>query len=924
MNNRYNSGQNSEQIYQNSIQSYEFHTREVKRIKHGIPKPIKQNPNELSFSKHTNYQILNNYYQSVPAEQYLNNDRYRIKKVIFNDDYIAESYPAPQTDRNNYSKDRVIVYQKKISCDKSYNNNSVHFIKHNSKNINQNYVKTDNKKNNHTFKVSKGFIHKANQNKKLYVNHSSKNLYRIEDKKELKNPREKIFDEEITSRDIINKKTNYKIIDIKHQSNNDLNYNLNMTTPNNTRIHTIIYTNKKDDKLKEIPTPINLFANTEKKTSRKEIFAKERNIPKEINDYFAKNRINYRDRSKYINATLLIQTTFRHYLKNGKIQFNFIKKYVKFYRVINSIQSLFNSKKRYWEYFIDKLEKYEVKKHNYTKRKLYNQIPINKPKNNKEKDKIKIISINNDIGEEINDYSSKPKTIVRSQSRDIINVEKLIKEKEDLEKRLNQIMEENNMLKKINLSNKELLNKNIELTEKLDKTNQKTKKLEMENEKYVSEFSKTKDKYSKIENEVADVNMKLKITYLKFLLEKKNKRRIQIINKYFKRYRDISLKMKLLEEKNKNENEKKSKYKIEKVLSTAVKKNNEEIMKKRNKILMELFYNKDKERTRLLHSCFSKFYYKGMINQFKFRKSIMMSQLKSDSKKEEEERRKEKEEEEERRKEEEEKRKREEEEKRKREEEERSRLIYEEEQRQKREEEERKMEEERKNREEEEKRKQEEERKKEEEKIEEDKKKNEENTKRMNKINMERRKKLKKLLQDEKKQKLDLKREYFKKFHFRCFIFSSHLINKNRENTPINDNNNIVSKNEEEKEEKEADLKSQKELEELNKKKLSKLQTIFYKKDRKIIIIKKNILQRWNLIAKLISLGPKKKLRGRSKKRGDSKKRSDSKKEDKKEEEKPKKIKPKIPNIQNLKNKSENDKNSEDEKDKEDEKQNEN
>ena len=918
MNNRYNSGQNSEQIYQNSVQSYEFRTREVKKIKHGIPRPLKQNQNELSFSKQTNYRILNDYYQAVPTEQYLNNDKYRIKKVIFNDDYIAESYPAPQTDRNNHSKDRVIVYQKKISGDKSYNNNSVHFIKHNSKNINQNYAKIDNKKNNHIFKVSRGFTPKANQNKKLYVNHSSKMLYHIEGKKELKNPREKIFDEEIETTDIINNKTNYKIIDIKHQSNNDLNFNLNMTTPNNTRIHTIIYTNKKDDKLKEIPTPINLFGNTEKKTYRREIFGKERDIPKEINDYFAKNRINYRDRSKYINATLLIQTTFRQYLKKGKIQFNFIKKYVKFYRVINSIQALFNNKKRYWEYFIDKLEKYEVKKHTYTKRKLYNQIPNNKPKNNNEKGKIKIISINNgDIEEEINNYSSKPKTIVRSQSRDVINVEKLIKEKEDLEKRLNQIMEENNMLKKINLSNKELLNKNIELTEKLDKTNQKTKKLEMENEKYLSEFSKTKDKYSKIENEVADVNMKLKMTYLKFLLEKKNKKRIQIINKYFKRYREISLKMKLLEEKKKNENEKRSKYKIVNVLSTAVKKNNEEIMKKRNKLLLEFFYNKDKERTRLLHSCFSKFYYKGMINQFKFRKSIMMDQLKSDSKKQKEE------EEERRRKEEDERRK--EEERRKREEEERLRLIYEEEQRQKREEEERKMEEERKKREEEEKRRQEEERKKEEEKIEEDKKKNEENTKRINKINMERRRKLKKLLQDEKKQKLDLKREYFKKFHFRCFIFSSHLINKGRESKSSNDNNNIESKNEEEKGEKEeVDLKSKKELEELNKKKLSKLQTIFYKKDRKIIIIKKNILQRWNLIAKLISLGPKKKLRGRSKKRGDSKKRSDSQKDDKKEEEKPKKIKPKIPNIQNLNKKSENDKNSEDEKEKEDEKQNEN
>ena len=902
MNNRYNYNleQNKGQSYQNPIKSYEFNTREIKAAKYGIPRPIKQNQNE-SFLKTAVYKVNNNYYMPVKAENYVNNDKYRIKKVILNnEEYITETYPAPQTDRYNCNN-RIIVYQKKRSGNQNYNNNTVHFIKHDSKNINNQYQTIDNKRNNHTFKISRGNTPKSNQDKKLYVNHSSKMLYQNQYTTDIKKTKEKIFDEEIASREVINKKTNYHIVNIKHQSNKELPNILNMITPNNTRIHTIIYTNKKNDKLKEIPIPKKLFSATEKKNyGNREIFSRERNIPKEINDYFVKNRIDYKDRSKYINSTLLIQTTFRQFLKKGKIKFNFIKKYVKFYRAINSIQALFNDKKKFWKYFTEKLEKYEAKKIIYNKRKVNNKIPYSKSKNINENEKMNEIFNNNAITE-IKQDSSKPKVMLRSQSRDIVNVEKLIKEKEDLEKRLNQIMEENNMLKKINLSNKELLSKNIELTEKFDKTNEKTKKLEVENEKYLNEFTKTKDKYSKIENEVADVNMKLKITYLKFLLDKKIKKRKQILYKYFKKYKELSLKMKLIEEKNKNI--KNSKMNMVNKFSTAIKNNNDELIKKRNKILLEILYHKDKERTRFLHSCFSKFYYKGMINQFKFRKSIMLDQLKIDNQKIIEEERKK----EERR------RKEEEEEKRKREEE-RLRLIYEEEERKRKEEEEKKMEEERKKREEEEKIKEEEKKKIEEQKMEEEKQRNE-NTKRLNKINMERRKKLKKLLQDEKKQKLDIKRKYFKIYHFKALLFSSHLLNKDKYKESISSNNNNEFKNEEEKKAKEKEdieLKNQKELEELNKKKLSLLQTIFYKKDRKITIIKKNILERWNLIAKLISLGPTKKLRGKSKKRGNSKKGK------KNEEEKPKKLKNKLPVIKNLKNKEENDKNSEDEKDEKD------
>ena len=868
---RFNSGQNKEKIYQNALNNYATETREIRTARYGIPKPVRQKQNEPNFSKTTNYQKQNNYYFINTARQNKipfiinHNERYKIDNQ---DNYLKEIYPLPQTERYNFNN-RVIVYQKKISGDKTYNNNSVHFIKQKSSNINQNYEEEidyqNNINNNHTYIISRGNTPNIIQNKGLRPNYSSKNLNAYS------------YDENVFNggmfQTINNSKNNYKIVDIKHKSSQN---NLNMTTPNNTRIHTIFYTNKKNDK---IPTPQRLFANTGKYNNTKIVYSKERNIPKEINEYFAKNKISYTDRSKYINAALLIQTTYRNLKKNGKIKFNFIKKYVKFYRAINGIQTLLNN--IIWKYCKDKLFSYKAPKNTYSKRTISRQIYKNKTKN-----------INDNLNNEKNFYSvNNPKPILRSQSRDIVNVEKLIKEKEDLEKRLNQIMEENNMLKKINLSNKELIYKNLELTKK-------SKKLELENEKYLSEFSKTKDKYSKIENEVLDVNTKLKITYLKFLLEKKDKKRKQILNKYFKKYKENVQRMILLEEKIKNE--KNPNFNLVNALSSVVKdkyaknkeqeKEKEEKIKKRNKLLMDLFYNKDKERTRFIHSCFSKFYYKGLINQYKFRKSVMLDQLRNDNllKKEEERKREEKRIQEE-------KIKKEEEERKKKEEEERLR-----------------NEEERKKREEEEKKRKEEERKIEEELKKEEDIKYKEQMKKLNKLNMERRKKLRKLLQEEKKQKLDIKREYFKKYHFRVFFFASNLLSKNQENKESNRNKENENEIERRRIEEEEQLKIQKEREELNQKKMSKLQAIFFKKDRILVKAKKNIMQRWNLIAKIISLGPKKKIRGKSKKRGESKKG--------KKDQKPKKPLPIIPKIEKKNNNQEEDKKSEDENDKEDEK----
>ena len=923
---RYNTGQFKEKTYHNPLKKYELQTKELKNNRYGIPKPIKSNENETNFSQTTNFQRRNKYILQNNPEQnnfpYNTHTReiYTIKKVPCDQNFLVESYPQPETDRYNYNNE-VMVYQRKISRETNYNNNSFHFIKqnNNSNNNSQIYERKINDYNNNQIFERKGndfnnyqiYERRINDNKNNYKNQGFKMIrentpniiqrkplhYNYSSKMLCYNKYNKDFNiqaEKTYTKDLY--KNNYKVVDIKHKNSENT---LNMTTPNNTKMHTIVYTNRKS---KDIPLPQKLFNNTEKHNSTRGIYIEEnRNIPEEINEYFTKRNISYRDRGKYVNAVLLLQTTYRSFKKNGKIKINYIKKYVKLYRAINALEELFVQKDKYWKIFKDKFYSYGKKNSAYIKRKAKGlQISINK--STKVKEKLNGGQMPQKNGKEENQNQSvlQDKPIARSQSRDIINVEKLLKEKEDLEKRLNDIMKENSMLKKINLSNKDLLFKNIALNEQLEKNEEKTKKLEMENEKYLNEFSKTKDKYSKIEGEVADVNMKLKITYLKFIIEKKQMKRKLILKKYLKKYKEIVQKIKAFEKKKEDENNNKKL-----MIETTQKMKKEELQKKRNKLLLELFYYKEKERTRFMHSCFSQFYYKGLINQYKFRRTLMLGQLQSNSKNQNNDAKK---------KEEEEKKRKEEEESKKKEEEERMRI--EEEEKKKREEEE-------------EKKKREEEKKKEEELKKEEDLKYKEQMRKMNKLNMERRKKLKKLLQEEKQQNLDIKRRYFKIYHFKAFFFASHVMTRRREKSISknnNDNDDDNAKNEEEikkKEEEENKLKQEKEREELIRIRQNKLQAIFFKKDRKNIIKKKNIMQRWNLTAKVISLGPKKKLRGKSKKRGVSKKAKNNEEENNKKVTKMKNLIPTGREGGNSEDEKENNNEDEKNKDKEDEKKNE-
>ena len=789
-----------------------------------ITKPIKYIIHQQNIVKSSNFQINNNYLVNASESQ---NFLYSINKSnikdekLYNRNILKNSQPLSHTER--YRKEKLFIYQKKNKDKKNYNNNYVHFIKPNNINNNNNIFKKGN-----TPRISKN-----NVPRRIKYNYSNKGLFNIynSSKKELNNSSENNNEE--NSSIFSGNMENYKILNVKKLTHSRFD-TFDIDTPNNIKLHTIVYTSKKKDKdkdknkFKAICEPKKLFQNC-----------------------FDKKRI------KYIKAVVFIQKAYRNYKNGDKAKLKIGKKYANFYCSIILIQFLLKNK--YWKLFKKRFK----------------------------------------LDENHNSKSKKMTSKLRNKSyRNLshINIEKLIKEKEDLEKKLNNVIKENSLLKKkINSSNEDLISKNLALTEKLDKTEQKTKQLQKQNEQYLSEFSKTKDKYTKIENEVIDINKKLKTTHFKFIIEKKEMKQKQILNKYFKRFKDISQKPYKLRSKRKNnlnknekyndngyndiDNDNDNNYNLVKLLSSAVKTNTDEyitkrteeesrkqkelmkeinekneLIKKRTKLLIDLIYKKDKEKTKLLHSCFSKFYYKGMIKSgklendlFRQNNNIQKDKIKEENKRKEEEIKQKKEEEEKKRRIEEEKKRKEEEERRK----------IEEEERKKREEEERKI--------------KEEERKKEDERKKEEDSRLKEQMRKMNKINMNRRKKLKKLLQDERKQNLEIKREYFKRYHFKVFFFSSKYTNNNydsNKNDDIRYLKSIKMKLQEEKK-----VKERKEKEELMLKRIRILQTLLFKKDRKIIIIKKNILEKWNLKAKLISLGPKKKLIGKSTRKGDSKRK---------------------------------------------------
>ena len=142
--------------------------------------------------------------------------------------------------------------------------------------------------------------------------------------------------------------------------------------------------------------------------------------------------------------------------------------------------------------------------------------------------------------------------IKSSQISQKYDIQQLIKEKENLEKKLNEIINENNQLKKINLETEKLIKKNKNLSEKLIETEDKIKKLQIENNNYINEINNNNNIRIMTEKEITNINKRLRITYLKYLLEKKIIGEKMILKKYLLLFKEIAYQIRKIQNNDKN------------------------------------------------------------------------------------------------------------------------------------------------------------------------------------------------------------------------------------------------------------------------------------------------------------------------------------------------------------------------------------
>ena len=297
---------------------------------------------------------------------------------------------------------------------------------------------------------------------------------------------------------------------------------------------------------------------------------------------------------------------------------------------IKILKIIFSDKKYfYWNLF-------KINIRYFQKRKIF----VNRSPNNSKKKKLISVKKRGNSNAALRQQSierfkiEKNSKNKRDKSTENLIKKNLIRQNQELEKKLKQIEEENKKLKinkqnydelenkynKIVIEKNEIQNKteNIikdheRLLKKLDLIENKTKDLILENNLFFATFT-GQQKISLNSNDPFYFNMKLKIVYLRYLLLKKIAAKNKIISKAFNTYK-------------------------EKILQLKEKEIKEEAILKRNKHLKDLVYNKIKEKINRFHRYFTKFYYKGLLNSMKvqaaknsmretLRKSILQNSLK--------------------------------------------------------------------------------------------------------------------------------------------------------------------------------------------------------------------------------------------------------------------------------------------------------
>ena len=340
----------------------------------------------------------------------------------------------------------------------------------------------------------------------------------------------------------------------------------------------------------------------EKVAQSKKLFEEILSKEKKIKQYFISNNININDRELYEQSAILIQSIFRGYSMRIKI-YHKLNDYINIRNLAQVIKRLSSTLKfTFLQNFKELAKTMPIKDKNYDNKIL---------SKNTQRFPIYEIKI------EEKNYFSVQKTgsfdilsAKKEMNKKLILLNQLLKDKSNLQKKLDNVLNENKNLKKIQFKYEELKKKYqaIEIERKIieDINNDYIKDNTSLNNKLnhtieqLKQYKSHKNTNGKIDNTL------LKKVYLKYLiLNKKSKNQI-LLKIAFNKY-------KLIISNSDNGIKKKEKKEITIDNGYIIGKEEEESNKIRNKKLKDLIKNKIKQNKEFMHKMLSKFYYKGLL-----------------------------------------------------------------------------------------------------------------------------------------------------------------------------------------------------------------------------------------------------------------------------------------------------------------------
>ena len=374
------------------------------------------------------------------------------------------------------------------------------------------------------------------------------------------------------------------------------------------------------------------------------------------NKELKKNDLNLiKEKDLFEKAAVMIQSIFRGYISKNKFE-SLLYNYKDYNKAFEILEELINK-----YYSIDKEKFYKYLKENSKNQKLFNNnanyksckmfkifsmpfTPSSQSETKMTKSRYVDSLLHKEIGERFN--------IIKQNENKEKELEKMHKEEIDsINNMMNKLIEENNKLKVINQKNKNKEEKYKELSIENKKKDNIINIITNDNQNLAKKLKIIKEKYNKLEirnevNEIINIDsnrtnqytllkelfINYRNIYLLYLINKKNNYLIEILRKYFYKYKNITIRISdddrlnnsLREEKlkniitnAKNKSNKLAYNNMSKIYYNNLLKNKDKQNKTniRNEKIYHVFKNKEKSNKSMLKSYFNKFYFKGLILQ---------------------------------------------------------------------------------------------------------------------------------------------------------------------------------------------------------------------------------------------------------------------------------------------------------------------